>query len=614
MKKRGGTEVVFRYGYVAALSGGVSLLLSVASLITSSGLEFHFGYVLGRIDLTVGDNLFHTLLWLTSLLVFSVYPIVKRTQLSRVVLVGHGLVPVLASLMLLRPETSPLLAIDNIIICVMALRGSSQTLGLPVARAVNLFAAAILGTVLVVEVLSSLSLLVNPFSALTLYSGSAGGLAAAGRLDLNLFSVASSLMSWLLLCLMASAALAVAGRLPWDLPIPRSASSKARGRNYLLVGLGVVVVSTFAGLVGFLPYFLRSTPVGVDAGWYSEKLGELATQGSTRSLMNEPRALSLLFFYAIQLSGLSVPETIKVGTVFLSALFALSNLFCVNELTQRRDQAFLAAILACVSIQTLVATIAAIFDNWLALAEVILFFGFLFRNIRTSKSTWLLGAFVMSLVVMLTHAWTWSLLMLILAVHILFSAAKEKCNVLRSAEMKILAGSGLIGLILYTFGSLATTAFRDAIKSGFQSVLLGNLQWPNVFFANLHLTFTDYVGGFFANWLVFSLSIVGVLGIAGTARKAQSLLGLWVLCPSLMAIFLSAFIQWRLLFLIPYNVFAAIGVFVLLDRLQQWTMKRSSAPADLIILNVVQLTFLVCLLVAFWNNAVRAMVFIASNY
>jgi hypothetical protein len=614
MKEKLSTEAVLRYGYVAALSGGLSLLLSTASLITSGGLEFHFGYVLGRIDLTLGNNVFHTILWLTSLFVFSVYPIVKRTQLSRVLLVGYGLVPVLAVLMLMRPETSPLLALDNIAICLMALRGSPQTLGMPVARAVNLFVAAILGTVLVVEVISSLSLLVNPFAALTLYSGGAGGLAAAGRLDLNLFSVANFAMTWILLGLMASAALAVTGRLAWNLPIRKSASGEARGGNYLVVGLGVLAVSGFAILVGFLPYFLRSTPVGVDARWYSDKLGELATQGPTRSLMNEPRALSLLLFYAIQLSGLSVPETIKVGTMLLSTLFALSNLFCVNELTQRRDRAFLAAILACVSIQTLVGTIAAIFDNWLALAEVILFFGFLFRTIRSSKSTWLLAAFVMSLLVMLTHAWTWSLLMLILAVHILFSAVKEKSAVLRSAEVKIFAGSTLIGLILYTLGSLATVAFRDAIESGFHSVLLGNFRWPDVFFTNLQLMFTDYVGGFFANWLVFTLAIAGLLGLAGTARKSQSLLGLWVLCPSFMTLFLSAFIQWRLLFLIPYNVFAAIGVFVLLDELKQWTMKRSSAPADLIILNVVQLTFLVCVLIAFWNNAVRSMVFVASNF
>ena len=614
MKQRGPTEAVLWYGYVAAISGGLSLFLSVASLITSGGLEFYFGYVPGRIDLTVGNNVFHTILWLISLSGFSVYPIVKRTQLSRALWVGHGLVPVLAGLMLLRPETSPLLALDNIIICLIALRGCPQTLGLPVARAVNLFTSAILSVVLVVEALSFLSLIANPFAPLTLYSGSFGALAAAGRLDLNLFSVANSAMTWILLSLMASAALAVTGRLAWNVPTWKSSCSEARGRNYLRVGLGVLVISGFAGLVGYLPYFFRSTPVGVDAGWYSDRLAEFSTQGLTPGILSEPRALSLLLFHAIQLSGLSVPETIIAGTVLLSTLFALSNLFCVYELTQRRDQAFLAAILACVSIQTLVGTIAAIFDNWLALAEVILFFGFLFRTIRTAKSTWLLAAFVMSLLVMLTHAWTWSLLMLTLAVHILFSAVKEKSIVLHSAELKVFAGSALIGFILYTLGSLWTPAFRDAIDSGFYSVLLGSFQWPAVFFTNLQLTFTKYAGGFFENWVVFSLAIAGILGLAGTPKKAQSLLGLWVLCPSLMTIFLSAFIQWRLLFLIPYNVFAAIGAFVLLGKLRQWTIKRSGAPADLIILNVVQLMFLVCVLMAFWNNAVRSMVFVASNF
>jgi hypothetical protein len=222
------------------------------------------------------------------------------------------------------------------------------------------------------------------------------------------------------------------------------------------------------------------------------------------------------------------------------------------------------------------------------------------------------SSLAISLLIMVTHAWTWAMLMMILAFDLLLSARTRSPRLWSSAKGKVFVASALVGLVFYVIGGGFFTAFRDAVNFGLSWALAANLRSPTTYFNNLQLTLTNYAGGIFSNWLLLALSIVGVLGLRVMSKEARTLLQSWLLSPLLIMVFLSSDVQWRLLFLIPYNILAAIGLLKILSVLRE--RLTDSLYWDLVLVNIVELSLLAVVGLLLWNNVVRSMVFIAAHF
>jgi hypothetical protein len=118
--------------------------------------------------------------------------------------------------------------------------------------------------------------------------------------------------------------------------------------------------------------------------------------------------------------------------------------------------------------------------------------------------------------------------------------------------------------------------------------------------------------GFYSNWVMLSLGIVGVLGLANIEKETRTIFASWILGPSVLFLFLGSEIQWRLLYLIPYNILAAIGVTVLFGFLER-AVPISRSRRDLIMVRAVELAFAVLIMLLFLNNAARSMTLIATQ-
>jgi hypothetical protein len=250
-----------------------------------------------------------------------------------------------------------------------------------------------------------------------------------------------------------------------------------------------------------------------------------------------------------------------VGAAALSVLVLMGSFFFVREASHRDDLALLGSLLVVLSPQLLVELFAGILDEWLAFAELLFFCCFLLRSVRGRKRFDACASCLILVLLMVTHLWTWVVAMVVLGLYIMFSlglpGANEKPQ-LPTMSLSIF----VVGAIVGAAATLLTpyTAMRTAVEFGFLWTL-ANFSSPVFLVQNLHITLSSYVQGFFSNWLVIALSILGlVVSSFHFDKDTSQLLSAWVLGPTLLATFFGPAVQWRLIFLIPFPILGAFGL------------------------------------------------------
>jgi hypothetical protein len=492
----------------------------------------------------------------------------------------------------------------------------------PRSRIITLSLIVMLGFAVVVELLAFFAWLTDPSAALRMYTNPTNLLFAAGQVELAFFNAGYGLAVWLILLLMVSPIL-LEGSYRWTrryVCVTSQLAGKPIQLSAATVGVALVAVSVLAGLMAYLPYSFSDFPVGIDAHWYYERLGALGEGVSIPNLLlEEPRAAYLLLLYGIRLATqLPIRETAMAGAIIVSVLCALGSFFLVREMGQGDLASLLAALFASFSPQMLVGTLASIFSNWLAMAEMLFFFTFLLRAAKTSGKSWLAASLAVSLVIMVTHPWTWPILMLILAIYVVLSALRDRSwDPMRcSAGLRILAGSMLMGLVVFSVAS-GLAVSQGVVNLAYYFGLVENLRLqrpPDLFLRDVQIALFNYsTQGLFSNWLMISLAVVGVFGLGKMGKETRVLLESWILGPSLLILFLGPEIQWRLLFLIPYHILAVLGVTTLMGVLRRLISAPDQSRVRSLIVKAVQVGFVTFLVLLFLNNALRSMVLIAGQ-
>jgi hypothetical protein len=306
------------------------------------------------------------------------------------------------------------------------------------------------------------------------------------------------------------------------------------------------------------------------------------------------------------------------GAIIVSVLCALGSFFLVREMGQNDLVSVLAALFASLSPQMLVGTLASIFSNWLAMAEMLFFLAFLLRTAKTVGKSWFVASLAVSLVIMVTHPWTWPILMLILAIYVVLSALHDRSwdFARRSVGLRILAGSMLMGLVVFSV-TTGLAVSQGVVNLAYYFGLVENLRLqrpPDLFIRDVQIALFNYsTQGLFSNWLMISLAVVGVFGLGKMGKETRVLLESWILGPSLLILFLGPEIQWRLLFLIPYHILAVLGVTTLMGVLRRLISAPDQSRAHSLIVKAVQVGFVTFLVLLFLNNALRSMVLIAGQ-
>jgi len=359
---------------------------------------------------------------------------------------------------------------------------------------------------------------------------------------------------------------------------PSQSSTWLSSRRLSLTFLGVAVaVAVFVAVYPYLPAVNpRSMLVGVDTQMcYSHLLnsqpvpvGGVCGNSAYTYGIQRLGALEMLRGLAA-LSG-SNAFALEASPAILAPLLTVSTYLLVLEGTGDGFTAGVSALLASVSPEVIAGINAGLTANWLAIGVAFLFFAALLRALRTKRPAYLLLSYAIFVSLLFVHPWTWTVTLIVLVVYLSLSLLESAWA--RDLRSRRLEAAILLSLLLAGF---AADALRSALPmgSGFAAAyatLVPELQLSNIplTVAHLHATFVMFLLGGLADPVWFVLGAVGVLSIPSLKGRFGKLLFTWVAAMSFALVLASptsdGTLQARLIYDVPLQVFAAVGLVAIL--------------------------------------------------
>ena len=434
--------------------------------------------------------------------------------------------------------------------------------------------------------------------------------------DVGLFYVFYPLTSWLFVLLLYS----------WIwIPLGKAAITKVSGLkeafSRLSGGISVgsnrlsrrVLVSILVLIVGaavfvcYYPYFHVSTGVlaGSDSVTYYNWLQNLMQNGTSSALPQDRPFVIFLMFGVQHVSGLSAESVVQVMPAFCAVCACLAVFWFVRVGLKNDVLALGAAFLSVLSFQTTVGINAYSLANWWALVLAFVLFGLLLKGFEVRSWRFMLAGSIVGMVLLLSHPYTWDVVMAILlgyaVVSLVWSFLKKKPE----EKLEILGVFLVLGLNLVFFVVYSSLPFGKGVNNASEGTV--SMISPGAGFLGLQKGLESmvqlWVGGVLGNPLLVILAIFGIFYFVDFAKRFNRLLLLWVALPSL-ALFVvspSNFFFYRLVYLVPFQVSAATGLYWLASRLAN-LMNPKKSPVFQVLKYVVIILVVLFLL----NYALRS--------
>jgi hypothetical protein len=343
-------------------------------------------------------------------------------------------------------------------------------------------------------------------------------------------------------------------------------------RKTRLVCLSLVMLLAISIII--IPHMPTLNPtdsqVGTDSNQYvnwinalneSDTVSELLYQAFVEQNTGE-RPLTLIFLYVVQNLSSSEPlRATEYSLMILGPALTFAIFFLTRELTRNDVISLAAALLTAVSFQMTIAIYAGFYANLMALVFGYSATGFLLRYLRSrSKANLILyGTFIM--MTLFAHVYSWSVLTIVVGSFLLFlliSPHRYYPNSSRRIIITLLLV--LLGTVAVDIARTQLTASSGGIERDLQ--FAQSLTGVDQFFFrwnNLTYTTTAYLGGQFANFIIFGLAVYWLLRT--NSKQPSTILLMIFLSVALLAfLFGNYVVQARILYNIPFQIPAAIAL------------------------------------------------------
>jgi len=359
-------------------------------------------------------------------------------------------------------------------------------------------------------------------------------------------------------------------------------------RLFLLICLFSVISALFIGYFNFTSASQYGEGwVGVDVPHYVRWLDGMTNStsiiGAFSYAAGNDRFLYLILQYLCfsVFSGSSEVFVAYFMPVILTFLLMLASYFLVVTSKSRLHGAT-AMLMTAFSFQVTVGLFAGFYANWFALFFVFTFYGLLIRTLKMKRKKPLLPvlAGLFSVAVLYTHPWTWILLvMMILSAYMITTLLliyfRKKDFRDYVWELKFIAALLAVNLVMFYIKGLVHVGSGATLVDGYINTKMLEPNIFNIFVLKNYLdrTFNLYVGGFYAYAPMILYAIPGVLSFLDYDDSYNRLLLNWMLVASAMA-FVDFPWQARFLYMMPFNIYVALGVLYSAEHLFRFSESR----------------------------------------
>jgi hypothetical protein len=281
-------------------------------------------------------------------------------------------------------------------------------------------------------------------------------------------------------------------------------------------------------------------------------------QKAFATLVKGDRAISFIFLFTVVKIVPADPSfTIDfIVPLILGPALVLVVYFLARELTSNDVTSILSSFLTAVSFHTLIGIYAGLYANWLALIIGYLAFVFLIRYLRSDNKLNLLIYSTIIIVLLFTHVYTWSILVLVSAIFVVVML-KLRYYRRKSVVLILVAilSSVVIDSVRTTITGSAGGIARDLSVANVQvGIEKFALRWNNLIY-----TTQVYLGGQFNNFAIFMLGMYWLF--RSNLREPSTIFLVIFLSLGIIPLFFGDWIvQARILYNIPFQIPAAIAL------------------------------------------------------
>lgn len=348
----------------------------------------------------------------------------------------------------------------------------------------------------------------------------------------------------------------------------------------LIAKIAFLFSIVLGAFITYAPYIQKEYLVGVDTMWYYHRLNEMKHLELTPAVLSEPRSIYLLFLLLLktvtsQDSGAVIRFAPILLTVFLSATVFLF----VRVGSKNWHLAALSSIFSVLSINIFVGMFAGIYSSWLAMSVIMVFFTLFFLALDKRSKRYLFATVLVGFLLLFVHAWTWGILMGVLAAYVLLSFIRLCVRVLKDLKVRkellfsstifFLSAVPVLGIFLFQRSFLYGASI--GIYSGFIDVLNSmNVSYLLNARATLSFTLNWYTGSFFINSIIYFLAFLGMIAVRKQGNYFYHILFAWVAAASIACLLVDSWWQWRILYLMPFPILGALGVQLAVRKIKQF--------------------------------------------
>ena len=406
-------------------------------------------------------------------------------------------------------------------------------------------------------------------------------------IDLQLFNVFYPLTSWLFLVFLYSwmwipASKYILSRIPALkcalLRIERSKLSPVQNigsklkLNNKSLALGLLLSLATAVFILYSPYIRLPTSilVGADSVEYYDWLKEMMQKGPVIAVERDRPFFNLLMYSIKHVTGSSPETVIRIMPIVLAVCLNLVVFWFVKVGTKNDLVALTSSLFSSLSFQTTVGVFASFLANWLALIETFLLLVFLLKGFEKHSWKHMSVSAVIGMAVLVTHPYTWNVLMAILTSLFVWIFLRRKSEErFEIAFLTFFLAASFLFYAVYTlspFGKRVSHAEGSILNDVASNIgVLNFLNLQNGLASMVQI----YVGGLFGNPLLLVLAVAGIFSMFDFTKRFNRIMLLWVTIPSLALLAVSPDpFYYRLVYLIPIQIQAAAGLHWILNKLE----------------------------------------------
>jgi len=336
----------------------------------------------------------------------------------------------------------------------------------------------------------------------------------------------------------------------------------------------LILLAIISLLIGYYPYMgvEKAFLVGPDSDSYYKWLGLIEEKGLLY-LVGSGRELHLMFLGILQFFAPRF-QALRISLSFNALFLFLTTILLIKKEDDRRI--LLTAILSIFSIANVIGGTVGLLNNWFSLSLWYLTVFLLLRCIEGRSTALFIGANLASVAAMLSHSFTWEVLMGIIFIYEVYSFLIKKTSPYELKTILTFLGlNGVFRLIYFYFRpgyQLWTVSTSRQLASGmFHPVMMIFSYFPEIW--SITSLSSEY-----SNFLIPTLGVIGMVTIIKRRNALDRMLTAWFFVCSLgfyasqirgEVMWMPDSHAWRFLYLIPYHIPAAQGLITLLDGMKR---------------------------------------------